>query len=251
MWDLFGAKPTCPVDPEAQKWVDGRFQWLQDELGQETPRKVNVVLPTPEFFPDVYEGRPDDAQSMLLRVAGYMNVDPGRFKLFIFSDGDPATAQTLGLRETSHGAGLYVPADPEGDKASTRARIGLEHRQLGDPMALVATLAHEIGHEILLGQNRVSREQPDHEPLTDLLTVFQGMGIFTANSTIRDRGWSSGGWAGWQTSRLGYLDQRMFGYALARFAWTRGETNPKWIKHVRPDVRAPLKQGLRFLEDAQ
>jgi len=83
--------------------------------------------------------------------------------------------------------------------------------------------------------------------LTDLVTVFLGMGVFTSNATIRDRGWTRGNWAGWETKKLGYLDQPTFGYALARFAWTRGETKPPWIKAVRPDVRAPLKQGLRFL----
>jgi hypothetical protein len=144
---------------------------------------------------------------------------------------------------------LYVRDGGVDAKGEACAAIGIAESQLDDPMSLVATLAHEVGHEILLGQARVSPEQPDHEPLTDLLTVFKGMGIFTANSTIRDRGWSSGTWAGWETRRLGYLDQRSFGYALARFAWTRGEVEPPppWIKHVRPDVRSPLKQGLRFL----
>ena len=64
---------------------------------------------------------------------------------------------------------------------------------------------------------------------------------------LRDKGWHGGGSSGWSTSRLGYLDQRMFGYALARFASTRGEERPAWLGHVRPDVRAPLKQGLKFI----
>src|SRR5262245_48660067 len=98
-----------------------------------------------------------------------------------------------------------------------------------------------------LGQSRVRADENDHEPLTDLTTVFFGLGIFTANSTIRDRGWSSGLWTGWSTARLGYLNQRMFAYALARFAFERNELEPAWLRHVRPDVRAPLKQGLRFL----
>jgi hypothetical protein len=114
-------------------------------------------------------------------------------------------------------------------------------------MALVAVIAHELGHEILLGQKRISIDEPDHEPLTDLLTVFFGLGIFTANSTIQDRGWHSGGWSGWETSKMGYLDQPTLGYALAQFARVRAEHNPAWIKYIRPDVRAPMKQSFRFL----
>jgi hypothetical protein len=188
---------------------------------------------------------------MLARVAGYMNVDPGRFKLFLYSE----AGQRAFLRAddgTSPGsAGLYVQQDVTIDESTQRAAIGIEASMLNDPVALVATLAHEVAHEILIGQKLISTSEPDHEPLTDLVTVFFGMGIFGANSTIRDAGWSRGLSAGWHARRLGYLDQRAFGYALARFAETRGETRPSWIKHVRPDVRVPLEQSLRFLRNAR
>ena len=173
-----------------------------------------------------------------------MGVDPGQVELFVYSEGRPAM-RGWGLSSSGGSAGLYLRKG--GLAGAPMARIGIEESQLADPMSLVATLAHEIGHEILIGQGRITADDEDHEPLTDLLTVFLGTGIFGANSTIRDSGWTSGGWTGWKTQRLGYLDQRTFGYSLARFAWERGEANPAWIKSVRPDVRSPLKQGLRFL----
>jgi hypothetical protein len=37
---------------------------------------------------------------------------------------------------------------------------------LNDPEALVATIAHELGHIHLLSDERISRDTPDHEPLT-------------------------------------------------------------------------------------
>lgn len=245
MWNPFG-KPACPVDSEMQHWVDGRFQWLAEQLGKDVPRRARVILPTPAFFPDPYAGSREDADKIFARVAGYMGVDRGRFSLFIY-EGDRRPVNAIGHWEGSSAAGLYL-RDGGGEVAGARrAAIGIEALQLEDPMSLVATLAHEIGHEILIGEGRVSRDQNDHEPLTDLLTVFKGMGVFSANATIRDRAWTSGTLAGWQTRRLGYLDQRTFGYALARFAWTRNEANPPWIKHVRLDVRTALKQGLKFL----
>jgi hypothetical protein len=39
------------------------------------------------------------------------------------------------------------------------------------PKALVATIAHELGHVLLLGDGRVATQQQDHEPLIYLLTV--------------------------------------------------------------------------------
>ena len=54
--------------------------------------------------------------------------------------------------------------------------ISLESSQLTDPMSLVATVAHELGHVRLLGEARIHGGFEDHEPLTDLLTVFFGLG---------------------------------------------------------------------------
>jgi hypothetical protein len=50
----FRSKPECPVDPETRKWIDHRWRWLEAEFGPDHIRKVPVVLPRPEFFPDPY-----------------------------------------------------------------------------------------------------------------------------------------------------------------------------------------------------
>jgi hypothetical protein len=39
----------------------------------------------------------------------------------------------------------------------------------------------------------------------------------------------------------------MYGYALARYAWLRGETSPAWAAHLDTNPRTYLKDGLRFL----
>src|SRR5262249_54398499 len=120
---------------------------------------------------------------------------------------------------------------------------------LDDPLAMVATMAHELGHVLLLGQGRVSADVEDHEPLTDLLTVFLGLGIFTANSVLREHYWDAGAVSGWSMGRSGYLTMAMYGYALSLFAWMRGEVQPSWAKELRLDVRSAFKEGLRFLEE--
>ena len=249
MWNPFRkTSPACPIDADQREWLDGRFEWLLEEFGRDLPSTTTVVLPTPEYFPDPYNGTLADAQLMLNRVCGYMNVRPERLNLFLFE-----SVKGSHIHDTAPPAGLYFPRGDAGeaveDDSRPPANLGIEHRQLGDPMALAATFAHEVGHEILLGQGRISADEADHEPLTDLLTVFFGMGIFTANSTITDRAWSSGGWHGWSTSSLGYLDQRMFAYALARFALARGEPSPGWAGHLRADIRAPMQKALRYLGD--
>ena len=125
--------------------------------------------------------------------------------------------------------------------------VAIRSTQLKDPLALVATLAHELGHVILLGGRLIDPKTPDHEPMTDLLTVFLGLGIFTANSAGRFKQFQDNRRQGWSMQRLGYLPEEVFGYALARFAAERGEQKSEWAKHLSTNVRAYFKQSRAWL----
>src|SRR5258708_402611 len=83
------------------------------------------------------------------------------------------------------------------------------------------------------------REAREHEYLTDLLTVFLGLGVFAGNSVIREVSYTylDSGSHYWGIGRWGYLSERLFGYALSVFAWARGETGQAWAAHLRPNVR--------------
>lgn len=83
--------------------------------------------------------------------------------------------------------------------------------------------------------------------MTDLLTVFFGLGIFTASSAFQFSQWQDANWEGWSTKRLGYLDEPSLGYALAAYAYVRGEQKPRWSGHLVQGVLSYLKQSERFL----
>ena len=177
---------------------------------------------------------------MLDRVCDYMEIEPDTVELSLYEDRNPVYEG-----EWRHGAaGLY-------HKEADKFRVWVEVSGLNDPMALVGTLAHELGHVHLLGHGRIADDVEDHEPLTDLLTVFFGMGLFTANSVIRENYWNAGGISGWSMGRRGYLTMPQYGYAFALFAWARGEGNPTWEKHLRLDVRTAFDAALRFLESTR
>jgi hypothetical protein len=148
-----------------------------------------------------------------------------------------------------------------------QAVIALDHSEAADRPYLVALIAHELGHVRLLGEDRYSSKRPDHERLTDLLTVYFGLGVLTANAAMRfsrgSRGFtiipqgqfgdldlnaadSSGGYR-----RLGYLSTREFGYALACYARMRGEASPAWARHLSPGQAGYLTQGLAYLRRGQ
>jgi hypothetical protein len=135
----------------------------------------------------------------------------------------------------------------ERDNEGSRALIALKSTLLKDPLSLVATAAHELGHVILLGGGLMDRDTSDHEPMTDLLTVYLGFGIFTANSAARFKQYQEERRAGWSMQKLGYLREEVYGYALARFAAERGEERAEWTKHLSTNVRAYFKRSRSWL----
>jgi hypothetical protein len=235
----------CPVNDEEKEWLEKAGAWLLKEFSIQIDN-VTIVLPTPEFFPDTYRGEEDDIKTLLRRVCSYMGVNADRLSLDLFSDEQKKLRHHLPSFESSQrsAAGLYR----EGEDT---IRISLSTDYLGDPMTMVAVIAHELGHVLLLADKKIARDRKDHEHLTDLLTVFLGLGIFTANSAFRFTQWSGGFKQGWQAQRLGYLTEPMFGYALALFAYTRKESKPSWSKYLEGNAKHHFKAGLSYLQGRQ
>jgi hypothetical protein len=217
---------------------------------------AQVILPTLEYFPDPYDDNPEAAEKLLQRVCGYMRVARSRIEFEIFPDETEELREILPSWGDSSGkftAGLYVhdemkDADMEGAWSEQKCSVvAIRSTLLKDPLSLVATVAHELGHVILLGGGRMLRETVDHEPMTDLLTVFLGLGVFTANSAGRFKQYQDVRSQGWSMQRLGYLTEQIYGYALARFAMERGEEKPEWTTHLSTNVSAYFKRSRAWL----
>lgn len=238
-------KPKLPVSPEKQRWVDNSFLRLAALLGAHRLLQATVVLPTPEHFPDPYDRSEVSLRHIFARVARAMRVNPVEIDLTLFASADDISHSLVPFWEgpTSGAAGLYHH-DPD-----AKPHISINEKQLKDPMSLVGTLAHELGHIILLRPGLVPRDDPDMEPLNDLLTVFLGFGVFTANSAFHFKQYTTDRAQGWSVGRTGYLSEELFGYALARFAFERGEAKPAWRKYLSTNVSAYLKRSAAWLAD--
>jgi hypothetical protein len=235
--------PKCPINAEDKEWVEESFQWLIDEFGEETWRNMKVILPTDEFFPDKFSGDYFSLKMILQRICGYMSVDYFKVELELFADENGKVPHPLAQSETigKGVCGLYR-------YYYNRHHISIEEKLLVNPTNLIATIAHELGHARLIGENRLSDDYPDHELLTDLTTIFFGFGVFTANSLFIFEQWTNTQFQGWRTSRQGYINEEMAGYSLALFAYLRNEKNPNWINEVNRNVRYYLKKSLKYLE---
>jgi hypothetical protein len=220
--------PKCPLDTWEKTWTERRMRWLADRFGIDRLLSAKVILPTEHYFPAPLGKDTKSLRRLLDRMCGYMGVEPSKVSLEILPD-----------EQMPGAAGLY--------ERRKRSVISVARSQLADPVRLLATLSHELAHELLLGGGVLSTNVSDHEWVTDLLPVFLGTGVFLANATIQDSSGYSGTWSWWSISRQGYLPSRIFGYAFALFAFVRGEPKPPWADHLRLDARMALDAGLHYL----
>jgi hypothetical protein len=241
---MLGFRPTPPISDEQRLWIDSSFDRLSKLLGRARMLKAEVILPIAEHFPDPYDGTDEAVDVMFQKVCGYMQVDEGQIDLEVFADEahELHTIVPFWHGDIEGPAGLYISATDQ-----SRFVIAVRSSKLKNPLAVVATLAHELAHVILLGGNLVDRESKDMEPLTDLTTVFLGLGIFTANAAAQFEQHQDGRSQGWSMQRLGYLSEEMYGYALAKFAFERGEESPGWKKYLSTSVSAYYKRSSKWL----
>jgi len=235
-------RQRCPVSDRVRRWVDDQFTWLIGQFGDrflQTP----VVVPTAAFFPGEYSGTPEDIDGLVSRMCIHVGVNARDVVVDIFETPQERARRDLPFLS---GSGVSVAGDWRQEDGKTR--IGLDRAQLRFPRAVVAVIAHELAHQRLLGEQRVEPTRRDGEQLTDLTTVFFGLGIFTANAALEFAARHSGGWS---ATKLGYLDERMFGYALARYATARNEPEPSWAEYLDLNPRTYMRHGIGFLQRQQ
>jgi hypothetical protein len=241
---VFGFSTKLPITDEDRVWIDDGFVRLERMLGRDRMMRAEVVLPVEQFFPDVYDGSKASVTAMADRIASYLGVPNTAFSIEIFAENEEAWRQTIPERreKTSDAAGLYFHEHEDG-----RHTVGVHAKHLKDPLLMVATIAHELVHVLLLGGGLLDRESEDMEPLTDLATVFLGFGVFTAQSSFQFKQWTEGNMQGWSAQRIGYLPERILGYALARFCHERGEIKPLWTRALPTNIRDYCATSAKWL----
>jgi Flp pilus assembly protein TadD len=212
--------------------------WLLGQFGQERLEQSNIVVPTREFFPDHYDGSEVAARALFKRTSIFMGIDAANVELLFYQPTHrPGLSRRLG-RSPLDWAGQFQFGE-------ARNLVQVDVRLLPQPESVLATFAHELAHQLLLGSERICEHDPDHELVTDLTTVFFGMGIFNANDSLVNhyRVNRRGG----EIGRLGYLTPAIWGYAWALCAWLRNEEKPGWAVWLRPVIRRVFRRSLAYL----
>jgi hypothetical protein len=234
-----------PVKEEIRHWIDGSFNWLMNNFGEAAIKHCTVLTPHYSHFPIKYDGDPQTATDTINILTRQMDIDPDDILLNVYTEGlsELSSGSPFGdgiylsqLDDEKYSGGLYFGKEEDG-----KYHIGLENKKLLRPESLIATLAHELAHIKLLGEHRITEND---ERLTDLATIFFGLGIFNANAAFMT--YQGLGYRTW--SKLGYLTPMEWGYGLALFAHIRGEKHPGWASHLSVHVKSDFENSARFIE---
>ena len=99
----------------------------------------------------------------------------------------------------------------------------------------------------MLAHRRLVEHDPDREWVADLLLVTLGLGVMMGNPASRENHECEGHSCSSCGGKQAALPARMIGYAMALFAWFRGEGSPSWAPYLRLDVAEAMRGGLHYL----
>ena len=232
---------------EDQQRVEEAFLWFEAQYGKDYLKNIPIIEPTKSFFDHDFKGVEEDAEFALDKICQYMDIKGVAIELYYFveapmefsDEGIIATQNKEGLKaESNYALGKYS------EDGSNKFRIGLEKSKLQDTQGMIATLAHELSHLILLGEGRLDEND---EPLTDLNCIALGFGIFLSNSIFRFQQWSGVAFGGWQSNRSGYIPEQVAAYAMALFQ-NYQQNESKWHEHLEKSVKKMYQKNLKYLE---
>lgn len=238
---FWNKKKKLPITPEDKTWIDQDLNWLKEEFGQEHFMEIRTVTPTKDFYDRTFDGTEKDAEFVLERTMELMSIQNADLQLEFFSD-SPI--------EMAGGTILTTPADLDGswnsasgtyEETENGSIISIEIGQLKKPISLIATIAHELAHQILLGENRI---EENDEYLTDLAAITYGFGIFIGNSRFE----FSSQEFGWQSSSQGYLPEQVIAYAMA---WLSKDRNEKtdYSQYLDKSLKKYFDQSVHWLTE--
>ncbi len=242
MFKYFKSKKSYqPLDHELRKYFEYNILFLEELFPSPSLDKRKIFTPTEVDFPIKWNGLKENAIDVLKIVSENMQINFDDIEIDFYTEG--ITELNTGTspifleddKEHNFSAGLYW------DKNENEVyEIAINEACLKNPETLISTIAHELSHIKLLGEQKL---EENDEYLTDLASVFFGFGVFSANASFQfsqenDR---------WGYSSTGYLKANEWAYSLALLTFLREEDNPNWSNYLNPTIKNEFQRCLKYM----
>lgn len=239
-------KPSATVTEEDRIWIEEAFIWFEEQYGRDFLKSVEIIEPTKKYFNHSFSGKQEDAEFVLDRLCEIMQIKNAKIELYYFSDA-PLEFSDEGIEITQSPTGDgYQNSYKLGQYSEHKDtfEIGIELKLLKSPNSLIATIAHELSHLMLLGEGRLAEND---EELTDLNCIALGLGIFISNAIFNYQQWQGTSHQGWSMNRSGYIPEQVAAYAMAIFQNFQGNQSD-WDKYLNKSVRKMYLKNLKYLD---
>ena len=240
MWP-FSRTPL--LEEETMAWHLDAFEWLVESFAPERDfAATRLVLPAPGFFTFDHETGHALALRLFRQVEAYCAL-PGLPLTLIPHDFIPDDANGPLFGRVQHGRHAMATYAAERDEIRYLPAL------LREPLVLIGTFAHELGHHLLRSPRPVPPpvEEDEWECLTDLAAVYLGFGVFLANQAFSFSQHGGPMSQGWTMARRGYLPEPDIVFATALFLAVRGKDTSGALGCLKPHLAAQLKRAMRDL----
>ena len=237
--------------PERAVWLLEHYFWLNESLVErDSEPNCWAIFPTKEHFPFKHAKTFEYAESLFDRIKECMEISDWPCELQSEEQINEVSAEDLAQ------SGIYGSIPQSSSAAGTfsideenQVVISYSEEELGNPISLIATMAHELCHYLI---STITSEPPcgweDHEPLTDIAAVHEGFGIFLCNSAFQFGQFQDGQSHGWSSRSVGYLQESELAFCLAIFTIHRSIDPALIAGHLKANCKEYYALALDDLE---
>ena len=231
-----------PITLADKEWVEESFAWFFQQFGTQIFSESPLILSPKDLLPHYDSEKFPDTQSVVEALCMKLAIP---LEQIFFDPIYRGEIDKYGLYSGILGTySSYI--DPKTSRELYHITLNMEENI--ELQEIFGTLIHEFCHIKLLGENRITIYQNhDHEYLTDLLTIFWGFGVISANEAFYSGGEYDGLFMFNYIGSKGYLPLEVWAYGLALYAILQGKPRISWPNMLGEEVRHLFYICLEYL----
>ena len=144
-----------------------------------------IILPTEEFFPDVFDASPKAVVALAKRIQTHAGLSDLDVELtFVTPEGETAKAGGCGSGACGSGGKIETRLDRVGRRKDGSYVVTIGTAEVGHPVVLTTALVRAVACMFMTEAGAYEDvDPPDREPVTDLAATMLGFGVLVTNGS--------------------------------------------------------------------